>query len=115
MSGTLARLLSIGRFGASEGGRTIPWKLYQRINAGYACRHYVTDTQADPALLARVRRKSPFIGAIAGLFGSLVGVGGGVVITPMIVNICKSIPQRCVSLVIRIRRLVSVCAYWLYE
>lgn len=31
----------------------------------------------------------------AGIFGSLVGVGGGVIITPMIVNICKTIPQRC--------------------
>jgi len=48
----------------------------------------------DAAVLRKARRMSPPVGLIAGVFGSLVGVGGGVVIVPMIVSACKNIPQR---------------------
>jgi len=44
--------------------------------------------------MKKARAMSPGVGLVAGIFGSLVGVGGGVIITPMIVNICKTIPQR---------------------
>jgi len=34
---------------------------------------------------------------LAGIFGSIVGVGGGVLIVPMIVHFHKTIPQRVIS------------------
>ncbi|GFR45702.1 hypothetical protein Agub_g7012 [Astrephomene gubernaculifera] len=47
--------------------------------------------------LTKARRLAVAVGALAGVFGSLVGVGGGVLISPIIANICKSIPQRVIS------------------
>lgn len=53
----------------------------------------------EAAQLAAAVRKARWIsgpvGALAGVFGSCVGVGGGVIIVPVIVNACKTIPQRC--------------------
>jgi uncharacterized membrane protein YfcA len=49
---------------------------------------------AAPEVMRKARRMSPGTGLVAGLFGSVVGVGGGVVIVPMIVGACRSIPQR---------------------
>jgi len=51
----------------------------------------------DPAVLSKARKISSPVGLMAGLFGSLVGVGGGVVIVPSIVSRCKNIPQKLVS------------------
>jgi uncharacterized protein len=51
----------------------------------------------DPIVLSKARKLSPPVGLMAGLFGSLVGVGGGVVIVPSIVSRCKNIPQKLVS------------------
>ena len=34
------------------------------------------------------------MGFAAGLFGSLVGVGGGVIIVPALVGLCPGVPQR---------------------
>jgi uncharacterized membrane protein YfcA len=48
----------------------------------------------EPQVLAKARRMSPGTGLVAGLFGSVVGVGGGVVIVPLIVSACRNIPQR---------------------
>lgn len=39
--------------------------------------------------LAKARRLAVAVGALAGVFGSLVGVGGGVLISPIIANACK--------------------------
>eukprot|EP00873_Tetraselmis_striata_P003158 jgi/Tetstr1/423422/TSEL_014103.t1 len=50
-----------------------------------------------PADLHKAQRLSLGAGLAAGLFGSVVGVGGGVVIVPMIANACRSIPQRLIS------------------
>ncbi|GIL64739.1 hypothetical protein Vafri_18618 [Volvox africanus] len=47
--------------------------------------------------LGKARKLALAIGALAGAFGSLVGVGGGVLISPIIANICKTIPQRVIS------------------
>jgi uncharacterized membrane protein YfcA len=44
--------------------------------------------------LAKARAFSPGVGFVAGLFGSLIGVGGGVIMNPMILSMCKTIPQR---------------------
>lgn len=46
---------------------------------------------------AKARRIAPLVGAAAGVFGSLVGVGGGVLIVPAIVGACPGISQRLVS------------------
>lgn len=51
-------------------------------------------TAVNPEILAKARRMSPPVGFGAGIFGALVGVGGGVVIVPTIVSACKNIPQR---------------------
>jgi uncharacterized membrane protein YfcA len=51
----------------------------------------------DPEPLRKARRMAPTVGFMAGVFGATVGVGGGVVIVPAIVNACKTIPQRVVS------------------
>lgn len=45
----------------------------------------------------KARKASPFIGFIAGLIGSVVGVGGGTLIVPMIALFCTTIPQRVIS------------------
>lgn len=47
--------------------------------------------------LRKAERISLGAGLAAGLFGSVVGVGGGVVIVPMIANACRSLPQRLIS------------------
>jgi uncharacterized protein len=49
------------------------------------------------AARAKARRIAPLVGAAAGLFGSLVGVGGGVLIVPAIVGACPGISQRWVT------------------
>lgn len=49
------------------------------------------------AALSKARRMAGPVGLLAGLFGSIVGVGGGVIIVPTIVSACKTIPQRVVS------------------
>ena len=56
-----------------------------------------TSNHINHEILAKARKISPPIGLVAGLFGSLVGVGGGVVIVPSIVSRCKNIPQKLVS------------------
>jgi uncharacterized membrane protein YfcA len=38
--------------------------------------------------LVKARKLALAVGALAGAFGSLVGVGGGVLISPIIANIC---------------------------
>lgn len=49
----------------------------------------------DPgAARAKARRIAPLVGIAAGAFGSLVGVGGGVLIVPAIVSACPGISQR---------------------
>ena len=41
-----------------------------------------------PGVFAKARKLSLAVGTAAGAFGSLVGVGGGVLIAPVIVNTC---------------------------
>jgi hypothetical protein len=43
---------------------------------------------------ATITSAQSFILCAAGLFGSVCGVGGGVIIVPAIVSACKTIPQR---------------------
>ena len=69
--------------------------------AGQAARYIASAAPKGPAMaavtpevLAKARKMSPWLGFIAGNFGSVVGVGGGVVIVPAIVSACKTIPQR---------------------
>lgn len=52
----------------------------------------------DPKIMRKARWISLPVGLGAGLFGSLVGVGGGVLVVPTIVAACGSIPQRCARL-----------------
>mmetsp|Transcript_19624 Transcript_19624/g.42590 ORF Transcript_19624/g.42590 Transcript_19624/m.42590 type:complete len:337 (+) Transcript_19624:247-1257(+) len=51
----------------------------------------------DDALRHKARKMALWVGAMAGTFGSFVGVGGGVLISPIIANACKSLPQRIIS------------------
>ncbi|WIA20878.1 hypothetical protein OEZ85_005225 [Tetradesmus obliquus] len=54
-------------------------------------------SELDPALLAKARQLALGVGTAAGAFGSLVGVGGGVLIGPVILNACPAVPQRIIS------------------
>lgn len=45
-------------------------------------------SELDPSLLAKARQLALGVGTAAGAFGSLVGVGGGVLIGPVILNAC---------------------------
>ncbi|KAG2454981.1 hypothetical protein HYH02_000807 [Chlamydomonas schloesseri] len=51
----------------------------------------------EPKVLRKARKLAVAVGSLAGVFGSLVGVGGGVLISPIIANACKTIPQRVIS------------------
>ena len=51
----------------------------------------------DPAVLAKARRLSLPVGVAAGVFGSVVGVGGGTLIVPFFSSTCPAIPQRLLS------------------
>lgn len=50
-----------------------------------------------PEVLDKARKMAPPVGLAAGLFGSMVGVGGGVIIVPAITSAAAPIPQRIVS------------------
>ena len=63
----------------------------------YFCSPTGVQNPLDPEPLRKARRMAPTVGFMAGVFGATVGVGGGVVIVPAIVNACKTIPQRVVS------------------
>lgn len=49
------------------------------------------------AAISKARMASPFIGLLAGFVGSIVGVGGGVLMVPLLALFCSSIPQRIIS------------------
>ncbi|KAF8062675.1 hypothetical protein HT031_004004 [Scenedesmus sp. PABB004] len=53
--------------------------------------------ELDPALLAKARRLALLVGGGAGAFGALVGVGGGVLIGPVILAACPAVPQRVIA------------------
>ena len=50
--------------------------------------------QVYAASLAKARKLSVPVGVLAGVFGSFVGVGGGVLIVPLLTGACKALPQR---------------------
>ncbi|MEW5306641.1 MAG: hypothetical protein WDW36_009095 [Sanguina aurantia] len=56
-------------------------------------------TDASPAdvTLVKARKLAVGVGAFAGMFGGLVGLGGGVLISPFIANACKTLPQRVIT------------------
>ena len=53
--------------------------------------------QVDAATLAKAHKLSVPVGVLAGVFGSFVGVGGGVLIVPMLTGACKALPQRLLT------------------
>lgn len=53
--------------------------------------------QVDAGSLAKARKLSVPVGVLAGIFGSFVGVGGGVLIVPMLTGACKALPQRLLT------------------
>lgn len=42
-----------------------------------------------PEVKAKARKMALWVGGLAGCFGSVVGVGGGVLISPVIANACR--------------------------
>jgi hypothetical protein len=54
-------------------------------------------SELEAQLLNKARKIAAPVGAMAGLFGGMVGVGGGVLIAPVIINACKTLPQRVVA------------------
>lgn len=51
-------------------------------------KHHPGVSELEPDLLAKARKLALGVGAAAGAFGGLVGVGGGVLIGPVILNTC---------------------------
>ena len=51
----------------------------------------------ESAQMKKARLFSPAVGAVAGFFGSMVGVGGGIIMNPMLLSMCKTIPQRVLT------------------
>lgn len=51
----------------------------------------------DAATLTKARGLAVPVGLLAGVFGSFVGVGGGVLIVPLLTGACRALPQRLVS------------------
>ena len=64
--------------------------------------------QVDAASLAKAHKLSVPVGVLAGVFGSFVGVGGGVLIVPLLTGACKALPQRYQSC-----RLCFLCSFCL--
>ena len=62
--------------------------------------------QVDAASLAKAHKLSVPVGVLAGVFGSFVGVGGGVLIVPLLTGACKALPQRCAGI------RVACCAFF---
>ena len=56
--------------------------------------------QVDAASLAKAHKLSVPVGVLAGVFGSFVGVGGGVLIVPLLTGACKALPQRYAGITI---------------
>lgn len=57
-------------------------------------KHAASTQLVDAATLAKAHKLSVPVGLLAGVFGSFVGVGGGVLIVPMLTGACKALPQR---------------------
>lgn len=57
-------------------------------------KHAASTQPVDAATLAKARKLAVPVGLLAGVFGSFVGVGGGVLIVPMLTGACKALPQR---------------------
>lgn len=53
--------------------------------------------RSHEASIRKARKYSPVVGLVAGLFGSMIGVGGGVLMNPMILSMCNTIPQRVLT------------------
>jgi hypothetical protein len=81
--------------------RTLITCLFKASSLEYAIKHSFIDSggvfcasfpagvsELDPELLAKARKLALGVGTAAGAFGSLVGVGGGVLIGPVILNAC---------------------------
>lgn len=54
-------------------------------------------TRSHDASISKARKFSPAVGLVAGMFGSMIGVGGGVLMNPMILSMCNTIPQRVLT------------------
>ena len=67
------------------------------ININSACCRFSTESLKKEESLIKARKLAGFVGVLAGSFGALVGVGGGVLIGPVISNACPSLAQRVIS------------------
>lgn len=56
-----------------------------------------SSARSHDASITKARKYSPAVGLVAGLFGSMIGVGGGVLMNPMILSMCNTIPQRVLT------------------
>lgn len=67
--------------------------LVRRVVASFSTRAEVQHEKS----MRKARAYSPGVGFLAGAFGSMLGVGGGVLMNPMILSICNTIPQRVLT------------------
>ena len=76
-------------------------KGFKRTYSSEASAKAKSTQQVDAASLAKARKLSVPVGVLAGIFGSFVGVGGGVLIVPMLTGACKALPQRLLTTLFR--------------
>lgn len=80
-----------------EGGLWYTGQGFRRTfssEASAKTKHAASTQPVDAATLAKARKLAVPVGLLAGVFGSFVGVGGGVLIVPMLTGACKALPQR---------------------
>lgn len=74
------------------------WQPFVKLSTSTASSGKTSTKEAlqnlDPAELAKAHKLSVPVGLLAGVFGSFVGVGGGVLIVPLLTGACKGLPQR---------------------
>ena len=83
------------RSGAAQAAAAVRGAAAPQPRAGWR----LTQTEAGPSQredLGRAQKLAAPLGFAAGLFGSLVGIGGGALITPVLVRI-TSVPPRVIS------------------
>lgn len=101
----------------SECGTWSTGKCFERTYSSSAlakARQVEGTPQVDAATLAKAHKLSVPVGVLAGVFGSFVGVGGGVLIVPMLTGACKALPQRLLTVLMcpsaRLRTPICIMA-----
>lgn len=73
----------------------------------------VEDSQA-PSVFVREQARNVGMGLVVGLFGALLGVGGGIILTPLLTGLAKFTQHKAHGTTIFVVCLTSMTAIWRY-